>query len=586
MIYCINPWCHGRINEDSNGECASCRSPLLINDRFKLLKPLFDLNRTHFCDVYEALDTTGSWLSPPGTIKILKVLKEYDDDNKLVSLMEKEAEALQLLNHPAIPKSDLDDFFSVNLEYGPGELYCLAMTKFEGVTLETWIQQNGKINQPLALDWFRQLIQILDVVHLAGINKLFDGFIHRDIKPSNIMVQPDNQLALIDFGGVRKTSNTYYAKLGGGNRDRLTQLGTLGYTAPEQQDGRAVLQSDFYSLGYTFINLLTGRAFGDIPRDENTGLLLWQQYAKQIDKPFLQCIEGMTSPAIARRPKNTKEILSFLDETLPKQLRWHGIFRSRLFQLFCLFLIIPLLLVLSKPFSLYQYRNHLSIGNMYMLQKNDLIDKKKDYIFAKANYEEALRYKPNDITALNNRGTACEALKDYACAIDSYRQATLSQPSWESYLNLASHYDDRQDYVMARKYYQMAIQQSNRQEAAPLNNLARLEIIAKNYQSAQILIDEGLKHVDNPTTEAALLKNAAWINVLKSEYLTAEHFLDKIDSLKQERTDVYCMRSLIAEARKNAAEYRVFAKACMRVQLDDAGSPEVEQWRSEILDHL
>jgi serine/threonine protein kinase len=150
VSYCINPWCHARINEDTNGECASCRSPLLINNRFKLLKPLFDLNRTHFCDVYEALDTTGSWLSPSGTIKILKVLKEYDDDNKLVSLMEKEAEALQLLNHPAIPKSDLDDFFSIDLEDGPGELYCLAMTKFEGITLENWIKQNGKINQPLA----------------------------------------------------------------------------------------------------------------------------------------------------------------------------------------------------------------------------------------------------------------------------------------------------------------------------------------------------------------------------------------------------------------------------------------------------
>jgi serine/threonine protein kinase len=576
VIYCINPWCHARINEDSNDECASCRSPLLINNRFKLLKPLFDLNRNHYCDVYEALDTTGSWLSPPGTIKILKVLKEYDDDNKLVSLMEKEAEALQLLNHPAIPKSDLDDFFSVNLEYGPGELYCLAMTKFEGVTLETWIQQNGKINQPLALDWFRQLIQILNVVHLAGINKLFDGFIHRDIKPSNIMVQPDNHLALIDFGGVRKTSNTYYAKLGGGNRDRLTQLGTLGYTAPEQQDGRAVLQSDFYSLGYTFINLLTGRAFGDIPRDENTGLLLWQQYAKQIDKPFLQYIEALTSPAIARRPKNTKEILSFLDETLPKQLQWHGIFRSRLFKLGCLSLVALILLSGLHFGRLMMAEENFNTG-LKQLNSNRLEE-------ARRSFERSISLNPT-YEAYANLGLLCDRAQDKTCTLDSYNKAIKLNPKdFASYYNLATYYEDQGDFGSAIAAYRTSIEVSREQAPEPLNNLARLLILQGNYHDAKALIDKGLVSTQDKQARSILFKNLGWIYLGQRKYAEAEGRLKESIALKSDLTSSHCLLAQALEAQKLTAKAEW--KLCLSIQGEDASSPEVSRWRSIPIDRL
>jgi serine/threonine protein kinase len=357
MRYCINPWCASRANEDGADHCSACGTPLLINDRFILIRPLFDLKRHHFCDVFEVLDTKGSWINPANTVMILKVLKGYDEQNKYVSMMEKEAETLQLLKHSGIPKSDIDDFFSIHLERGPEEIFCLAMSKFEGITLEDWIEQHGRAEQPLALNWLEQIAEILNVVH-KGVSERAGGFIHRDIKPSNIIVQPDNTLALIDFGGARQTTNTYYAKVAGRSRELVTQIHSLGYTAPEQIDGKAIPQSDFYSLGKTFLRILTGKEFSDIPRDKNTGKLLWQQYAKHIDKPIREFIEDLMSEAIARRPKDTQEILSFLNETLPKQLKWSRVFRSKLFRFGGLFALI-LTLVLG-----YHY------GRLFLAQKS------------------------------------------------------------------------------------------------------------------------------------------------------------------------------------------------------------------------
>jgi serine/threonine protein kinase len=575
VIYCINPWCHARINDDSNGECASCRSTLLINNRFKLLKPLFDLNRNHFCDVYEALDTTGSWLSPPGTIKILKVLKGYDEQNKYISMMEKEAETLQLLNHPGIPKSDLDDFFAINLENGPGELYCLAMTKLEGVTLEDWIGQHGRVDQSLALNWLRQIAEILDVVH-KGVSERAGGFIHRDIKPSNIIVQPDNTLALIDFGGARQTTNTYYAKVAGRSRELVTQIHSLGYTAPEQIDGKAIPQSDFYSLGKTFIRVLTGKEFSDIPRDKNTGKLLWQQYAKHIDKPIRGFIEDLTSEAIARRPKNTKEILNFLGETLPKQLRWHGIFRSRLFKLGCLSGVALILLSGLHFGRLMMAEENFNTG-LQQLNSNRLEE-------ARRSFERSISLNPT-YEAYANLGLLCDRAQDKTCTLDSYNKAIKLNPKdFASYYNLATYYEDQGDFGSAITAYRKSIEVSREKAPEPLNNLARLLILQGNYHDAKALIDKGLVSTQDKQARSILFKNLGWIYLGQRKYAEAEGRLEESIALKSDLTSSHCLLAQALEAQKLTAKAEW--KLCLSIQGEDASSPEVSRWRSIPIDRL
>jgi serine/threonine protein kinase len=576
LIYCINPWCPSRRNEDTAEHCLACDSPLLINGRFKLLRPLFELNRLHFCDVYDALDVTGSWLSPPNTVKILKVLKEYDEQNQLVSMMQREAKVLQLLNHPCIPKADLDDFFSITLVNGPGPLFCLAMTRFDGITLAEWVRQHGRIDQALALNWLRQLADILHVVH-SGINEHSSGYIHRDIKPTNIMVQPQNTLALIDFGGVRQTTNTYYAKVAGSIREPLTLIGSHGFTAPEQIDGKVVPQSDFYSLGRTFIFALTGKDFSDIPRDDNTGKLLWRQFAKHIDLPILDFIDDLTHPAVARRPKNTQEILSILDNTLLRRLKRSRLFRSKWFRFGSLFLTL-LFIVSGLHFARRAFAENAFTTGLKQFNSNQLAE-------AQANFERSISFYPTE-DAYINLGYLCERNLNANCAKTSYNKAISINPqSINAYSNLGSVYEDEWDYKSAIAYYRKAVELSRHTAPVPLNNLSRLLILQGDYVEAKFLVESALKlKLSEPkTVRSILLKNLGWIYFKQKRYAEAKNILNQSIDLSLNLASNHCLLAQVLEAQKQFAnsEWRY----CMTIESEDAKNIEVFQWRSLFFDH-
>jgi serine/threonine protein kinase len=575
MRYCINPWCTSRASEDTAEQCSACGTPLLVNNRFILIRPLFDLKRHHFCDVFEALDTQGSWINPANTVMILKVLKGYDDQNKYLSMMEKEAEALQLLNHPGIPKSDLDDFFPINLARGPDELYCLAMSKFEGITLEDWIEQHGRVEQPLALNWLKQIAEILDVVH-KGVSDRADGFIHRDIKPSNIIVQPDNTLALIDFGGARQTTNTYYAKVAGRSRELVTQIHSLGYTSPEQIDGKAIPQSDFYALGKTFIRVLTGKEFSDIPRDKNTGKLLWQQYAKHIDKPIREFIEDLTSEAIARRPKDTQEILSFLNETLPQRLKWSRVFRSKLFRFSGLFALV-LALVMGFHFGRLFLAQQTYQTGLEQVRLNQLA-------LGRKSFERSLSLHSTE-DAHTNLAFLCDRLNDSGCALKHFQQAVQLNPNtYPPYLNLGSHYEDRGDDTNAIATYRKAVEVSNRSATEPLNNLARLLILTGRYAEAKKLLEQALslKVNESAFSRAISLKNLGWVLFAQKDYNAAQKTLKRAIALESQVASSHCLLAQALEFRKQPAnaEWR----SCLSIQSEDTANSEYFLWRRTALD--
>jgi len=150
---------------------------------------------------------------------------------KILSLFQQEAKVLKLLDHPGIPKGDRYFEFSPRNSQEP--LHCLVMQKIEGVDLQEYLTQRGRpIDGELAVEWMRRLTEILAQVHSHN-------FFHRDIKPSNIMFQPSCELALIDFGTAREITGTYHVKRPMG---MVTGIATFGYTAPEQLNGKAVLQ--------------------------------------------------------------------------------------------------------------------------------------------------------------------------------------------------------------------------------------------------------------------------------------------------------------------------------------------------------
>ncbi|WP_051470079.1 serine/threonine protein kinase [Fischerella sp. PCC 9605] len=318
MSYCINPKCRNRHNPNNFYKCQACGNDLLIQGQYRLVKPLRDLDLSPYFDVFEAAIQTqpvfpalahvaALFRKPTAKVtssepKVLKVLKKNDHE-KYTKLFKQEAEILTNLRHPGIPKAELDDSFPWRLKDGQ-QLQCLVMEKIEGDNLEDWVRQNGKISEQLALDWLKEITEILDYVHQ-------NNFFHRDIKPSNIMRKPDGKLALIDFGTAREVTETVVNRHGG-----VTRVESFIYTPQEQIEGRAVPQSDFFALGRTFVYLLIGHhpTPNYFHQNPQTNQLIWRENAPQVSKPLADFIDALMAPSVENRPANTQTILQRLEE--------------------------------------------------------------------------------------------------------------------------------------------------------------------------------------------------------------------------------------------------------------------------------
>lgn len=297
--YCINPWCQNRNNSTNLERCQSCGTELLVNNRYRLVKPLRQLGKHPYTEVFEVED-----IADKQTPKVLKVL--IRNHTHIIELFEQEAKLLNKLRHEGIPKADPEIIVSLSQER---ELRCLVMEKIEGQNLEQWLNENGKIDQNLAIAWLEQLVEILNYVHQ-------NNFFHRDIKPSNIMLKPDGKLVLIDFGTAREVTQTV---IDGHN---ITRICSGGYTAPEQIAGRAVPQSDFFALGRTFVHLIAGIHPNQLA-DSKTDKLKWREYNKDIPVNLGNLIDNLIEPNWKKRPQNTKQIGQRLKELKPKNYLWY-----------------------------------------------------------------------------------------------------------------------------------------------------------------------------------------------------------------------------------------------------------------------
>ena len=162
---------------------------------------------------------------------------------KEVELAEREARVLASLSHPGLPR--YVDHFEEN-----GELY-LVTEKIEGESLLALQKQGVILSADEILRFLRETAAILDYLHGRS-----PPVVHRDIKPSNVLRRADGSFALIDFGAVRDKM-----KPEGGS----TVVGTFGFMAPEQFQGRAMPASDVYAVGATAITMLTGQQPEDLP---------------------------------------------------------------------------------------------------------------------------------------------------------------------------------------------------------------------------------------------------------------------------------------------------------------------------------
>ncbi len=331
-IHCINPDCQRPYPQPWGHKfCNSCGSPLQLADRYT---PLQRLGEGGFARIYTV------WDNKTQTEKVLKVLVE--SSSKALELFEQEAAVLCSLRHPGVPRVDSDGFFQVNLTNR--QLPCLVMEKIYGQTLEEVLQNYPQgCPENLVINWFTQAIDILQELHRRKI-------IHRDIKPSNLMLRgaslgSNNQLVLIDFGGAKQFSPAFF----GGISSSSTRLYSSGYSPPEQLTGASIAPTaDFYALGRTLIELLTGKYPADL-ENPRTVELRWRHLvninpmiADLLDemvkedrnsrpananaiKLRLKQINSSTSPPglISQWEKNTKQAITNLNQNLNQNLQTH-----------------------------------------------------------------------------------------------------------------------------------------------------------------------------------------------------------------------------------------------------------------------
>ena len=180
---------------------------------------------------YDALDTREG---RPVAIKRFDVrgARGWKD----VELAEREARVLATLDHPLVPR--YFDHFEEN-----GALY-LVMEKIEGETLEAIRRREG----PLPEEEVRRFLACADRA-LTYLHGRGSPVVHRDVKPRNVVRRADGSYVFVDFGAVCELVM---------RRGSSTIVGTIGYMAPEQLQGRALPATDVYAVGATALAALTG----------------------------------------------------------------------------------------------------------------------------------------------------------------------------------------------------------------------------------------------------------------------------------------------------------------------------------------
>jgi eukaryotic-like serine/threonine-protein kinase len=151
---------------------------------------------------------------------------------------EREARLAARLNHPHVVA-----VFDLVIE---DDQQWLVMEYVEGVTLSQLVSRDGALTPDKASPLIGQAADALAAAHAAGI-------VHRDVKPSNILVTPEGQVKLSDFGIARAEADASLTQTG-------LVTGSPAYLAPEVASGQTATDaSDVWSLGATLFHALSGR---------------------------------------------------------------------------------------------------------------------------------------------------------------------------------------------------------------------------------------------------------------------------------------------------------------------------------------
>lgn len=275
----------------------------LIKEKYKLDKILQQsrMSTTYFA--YNTIDNSKCIVK--------KVFLTTHDNQIKIKSIEQEAKVLSHLNHKNIPK--LLDFFLENFNDENGisctEIH-LVQEYIEGKNLQEILDNERSFSEIEAVEIILKLCNICDYIHSFS-----PPIIHQDIKPANIIINENKSIYLIDFGAVKQKILSHE------NSGLSTIIGTQGYMAIEQFEGKPVKGSDIYSMGLTLISLISRKpalllekkglnfTFNDLNISDNLKEILFK----------------MTQPDFNKRYKNVNELkedLEYFISNIGNKKKW------------------------------------------------------------------------------------------------------------------------------------------------------------------------------------------------------------------------------------------------------------------------
>ena len=234
--------------------------------------------------VYLAMDTH---LNKQWAVKEIRKKGNGKDDVVIVNSLLAEVNMMKKLDHPSLPRIvDIID---------NGETIFVVMDYIEGESLDKILLEYGPQPEELVIAWAKQLCDVLSYLHSQK-----PPIIYRDMKPANIMLKPEGNIKIIDFGIAREYKEQSLAD--------TTVLGTKGYAPPEQYSGQTDARSDIFALGMTMHHLLTGID----PRggEKYVPVRMWNpELSEGIEIIIDKCVQ----PAAENRYQNCSDLLYDLE---------------------------------------------------------------------------------------------------------------------------------------------------------------------------------------------------------------------------------------------------------------------------------
>lgn len=253
----------------------------VIDGKYEILK---EIGRGGMSIVYLAMDKR---LNKQWAVKEIRKRGSGKNDEVVVNSLLAEANLMKRLDHPALPRIvDIID---------SGVTIYVVMDYIEGESLDKILNEYGAQSEEMVITWAKQLCDALSYLHSQK-----PPIIYRDMKPANVMLKPEGNIKIIDFGIAREYKEQNLAD--------TTVLGTKGYAPPEQYSGQTDPRSDIFALGMTMHHLLTGV-------DPRTGEAYApvRQWNPELSEGIEVIIDKCVQPAAENRYQSCADLLYDLE---------------------------------------------------------------------------------------------------------------------------------------------------------------------------------------------------------------------------------------------------------------------------------